>query len=109
MSLAGLVKPSGTPFPLPLLQHMPKRIAHCQPERWTKPGLSGWLSTPADMFQSLKANHEEPDPIAAAAVGVPEAEGGTGAVAGAGAGVAESVVNQSAIDLLRRLPGGWDA
>ena len=56
---------------------------------------------PADIFQSLKANHEEPDPVAAAAVGVPEAEGAPGAQGAA----AESVVNQAAIDLLRRLPG----
>lgn len=52
----------------------------------------------ADIFMALKANQDEPDPVKAAAAGIPlegdpaEAE-------------AESIVNQPAIDLLRRLPG----
>ena len=49
----------------------------------------------ADLFRALKASHDEPDAQAAARVGVPD-----DATAGA-----ESVVNQPAIDLLRRLPG----
>ncbi|GAB4818898.1 hypothetical protein N2152v2_005944 [Parachlorella kessleri] len=63
------------------------------------------LHATAEMFQTLKVNHEEPDPIAAAAVGLAEAEGGTGPGTGGG----EAVVNQSAIDLLRRLPGVTEA
>lgn len=81
------------PRPLPFLPpaHLPL------PRSFSPPPAS---AAAADIFQTLKANHEEPDPIAAAAVGVPEAEGGAGGAPGA-----ESVVNQSAIDLLRRLPG----
>jgi len=58
------------------------------------------LHATADIFKQLKANHEEPDPISAATVGVAGDE--------VGAGV-ESVVNSTAIDLLKRLPGVNDA
>lgn len=57
------------------------------------------LHATADIFKQLKANHEEPDPVAAATVGVNGDEGGQGG---------ESVVNSTAIDLLRRLPGVTD-
>ncbi|KAK2076493.1 hypothetical protein QBZ16_001019 [Prototheca wickerhamii] len=56
----------------------------------------------ADIFMALKANQDEPDPVKAAAAGIPlegdpaEAE-------------AESIVNQPAVDLLRRLPGVTEA
>lgn len=58
------------------------------------------LHATADIFKQLKANHEEPDPISAATVGVAGDEGGAGV---------ESVVNSAAIDLLKRLPGVNDA
>lgn len=58
------------------------------------------LHATADIFKQLKTNHEEPDPITAATVGVAGDE--------LGAGV-ESVVNSTAIDLLMRLPGVNDA
>ncbi|EFN55307.1 hypothetical protein CHLNCDRAFT_134272 [Chlorella variabilis] len=60
------------------------------------------LHATADIFQQLKANQDEPDPVTAATVGVPvEAEGAAAA--------GEAVVNQAAIDLLRRLPGVTEA
>jgi DNA excision repair protein ERCC-4 len=58
------------------------------------------LHATADIFQQLKANQDEPDPVTAATVGVPDE-----AAAGGGAAPAEALVNQPAIDLLRRLPG----
>ena len=58
------------------------------------------LHATADLFQQLKAVHEEPDPLTAATVGVPLDAAGGGA-----APAAESVVNESALDVLRRLPG----
>lgn len=54
------------------------------------------LHATSDLFHQLKGNQEDPDPAVAAAVGVPQ-EGEFGGN--------ESVVNQAAIDLLRRLPG----
>ncbi|PSC75286.1 DNA repair endonuclease UVH1 [Micractinium conductrix] len=58
------------------------------------------LHATADIFQQLKANQDEPDPVTAATVGVPDEAG-----ACAGGAPIESLVNQTAIDLLRRLPG----
>ncbi|KAL4433054.1 hypothetical protein ABPG77_006481 [Micractinium sp. CCAP 211/92] len=62
------------------------------------------LHATADIFQQLKANQEDPDPIAAATVGVPDE-----AERAAGGAPAEAVVNQGAIDLLRPPAGrdGW--
>eukprot|EP00887_Chlorella_sp_A99_P005233 scaffold1.g5233.t1 len=61
------------------------------------------LHATADLFQQLKANQDEPDPVAAATVGVP-------LEAGAAVGhPPEAVVNQAAQDVLRRLPGVTDA
>jgi len=54
----------------------------------------------ADIFKRLKANHDEPDPIAAATAGL-EADLGNAE--------RETMVNNTAIDLLRRLPGVTDA
>src|SRR5665648_192352 len=54
------------------------------------------LHATADIFKQLKANHEEPDPVVAATIGIGEGEGGVGG---------EAVVNGSAIDFLKRLPG----
>lgn len=54
------------------------------------------LHATAELFLDLKANHEEPDAHAAAAVGVPisaDADDRAGAV------------NEGAVELLRRLPG----
>jgi DNA excision repair protein ERCC-4 len=65
------------------------------------------LHATAQIFRELKANQEEPDPAGAAAVGVPQDADGGGGGGGGGGGV-ESVVNQAAIDLLRRLPGVTD-
>ena len=56
------------------------------------------LHATADQFLQLKAAQEEPDPLAAATVGVP-------LDTGTGASGTESVVNESALDVLRRLPG----
>jgi DNA excision repair protein ERCC-4 len=58
------------------------------------------LHATADIFKQMKANHEEPDPITAATVGVAGDDSGAGV---------ESVVNSTAIDLLKRLPGVNDA
>lgn len=55
--------------------------------------------------QSLKSNQDDPDPATAAAIGIPLGPDGMPA---AGAGM-ESIVNQPAIDMLRRLPGVSDA
>lgn len=55
-----------------------------------------WSRSPhatADLFASLKQNADEPDPAAAAAVGVPDG------------GAAEEVLNQAALDFIQRLPG----
>lgn len=59
----------------------------------------------ADIFANLKRNYDEPDPAAAAAVGQPMgADGRPG-----GPATAEAAVNQSAIELLRKLPGVTEA
>jgi DNA excision repair protein ERCC-4 len=58
------------------------------------------LHATADIFKQLKANHDEPDPIAAATVGVAGDDLGSGV---------ESVVNSNAIDVLKRLPGVNDS
>ncbi|GLC33404.1 hypothetical protein PLESTB_000071900 [Pleodorina starrii] len=88
-----------------------------------------WSRSPhatADLFASLKSNQDEPDPAAAALVGVPlgpdgvplplqpGAAPGQGQGSGAAGGPAaayplESVVNQPALELLRRLPGVNDS
>jgi DNA excision repair protein ERCC-4 len=59
------------------------------------------LHATAEVFRQLKAREEEPDAVAAAAVGLPD-----GAAGGADA---EAVVNQPALDVLRRLPGVTEA
>jgi hypothetical protein len=79
-----------------------------------------WSRSPhatADIFASLKSNQDEPDPAAAALVGVPLGPDGVplplqpgapGQQQQAGGGPAaalEAVVNQPALELLRRLPG----
>lgn len=56
------------------------------------------LHATADIFQSLKSNHEEPDPVIAATMGLNPDDAGR-----------EVVVNTAAIDVLRRLPGVTDA
>ncbi|KAK9857610.1 hypothetical protein WJX84_003319 [Apatococcus fuscideae] len=61
------------------------------------------LHSTADIFRSLKTNQEDPDALVAATTGIPVGPDGmpdTGA---------EAVVNQSAVDVLRRLPGVSDA
>ncbi|GLC66509.1 hypothetical protein PLESTF_000438200 [Pleodorina starrii] len=90
-----------------------------------------WSRSPhatADLFASLKSNQDEPDPAAAALVGVPLGPDGVplplqpgaapGQGQGQGSGAAggpaaayplESVVNQPALELLRRLPGVNDS
>ncbi|KXZ54474.1 hypothetical protein GPECTOR_4g539 [Gonium pectorale] len=99
-----------------------------------------WSRSPhatAELFAMLKSNADEPDPAAAALVGLPlgpdgaplgqQQAGGGGAVAAGGVGVSgggagvvggggaggvlplESVVNQPALELLRRLPGVNDS
>ncbi|GIL92347.1 hypothetical protein Vretifemale_19875, partial [Volvox reticuliferus] len=84
-----------------------------------------WSRSPhatADLFAVLKSNQEEPDPAAAALVGVPlgpdgaplplqpgaVGKGGGGGGTGPGAAL-ETVVNQPALELLRRLPGVNDS
>ncbi|KFM27610.1 DNA repair endonuclease UVH1 [Auxenochlorella protothecoides] len=57
------------------------------------------LHATAATFAALKANQEEPDPVAAATAGVP-LEAGEGAMADR-----ETLVNRPAMDVLRRLPG----
>ncbi|KAL6779933.1 XPF1 [Auxenochlorella protothecoides x Auxenochlorella symbiontica] len=57
------------------------------------------LHATAATFAALKANQEEPDPVAAATAGVP-LEAGEGATADR-----ETLVNRPAMDVLRRLPG----
>lgn len=54
------------------------------------------LHATADIYYALKSNHEEPDAITAATVGVARDELGA---------VGETSVNAVAIDVLRRLPG----
>lgn len=58
----------------------------------------------------LKSNQDEPDPAAAALVGVPLGPDGAPLPLSPGAGpgsaaALEAVVNQPALELLRRLPG----
>ena len=48
------------------------------------------LHATADLFRQLKANYDEPDPVAAGNVGI---EGN------------EPAINTTALDMLRRLPG----
>ena len=58
-----------------------------------------WSSSPyqtAEIFESLKAKEEEPDPIAAVRAGLEK---------GAGGGVAEQVFNQEPQDMLAAVPG----
>lgn len=57
------------------------------------------LHATADIFKRMKAHHEEPDPVAAATVGL-DAESGA---------AVETLINTAAIDVLRRLPGVTDA
>ena len=64
------------------------------------------LHATADIFKQLKTNHEEPDPVTAATVGNSGEEGGA---AGGGGQGGETLINNSAIDVLRRLPGVTDA
>ncbi|KAK9806779.1 hypothetical protein WJX72_002577 [[Myrmecia] bisecta] len=61
------------------------------------------LHATADIFRTLKANQDEPDPITAASVGVPVGPDGLPLASG------EAVVNSGAVDLLRRLPGVTEA
>ena len=64
-----------------------------------------WSRSPhatAELFATLKSNQDEPDPATAALVGLPP---GTAP----GSAASETIVNQPAIDLLRRLPGVTDA
>lgn len=66
----------------------------------------------AEVFKSLKANQDEPDPLVAAAVGVPEdlqAAQGEGEEQGPGGARLDPVFNQTAVDLLQRLPGKRNA
>jgi len=66
------------------------------------------LHATADIFLQLKANHEEPDPVAAATIGIPmEANNNNGNTSPQQLQQLqqETVVNQAAIDLLRCLPG----
>ncbi|KAL3151984.1 hypothetical protein ABBQ32_001106 [Trebouxia sp. C0010 RCD-2024] len=61
------------------------------------------LHATADIFRALKTNQDEPDPVSAAAVGVPlEGDGLPDAAA-------EAVINTTAVDVLRRLPGVTEA
>jgi DNA excision repair protein ERCC-4 len=66
-----------------------------------------------EVFLGLKRGRSEPDPATAAAAGAPLEGGGDNAGAAPSTTttgpVAESVINQTAIDLLRRLPGVTDA
>lgn len=57
------------------------------------------LHATGDIFKQLKANHEEPDPLVAATVGV----SGDDDVGG------DTVVNAVGIDILKRLPGVTEA
>lgn len=61
------------------------------------------LHATADIFRALKVNQDDPDPVTAAAVGVP--------IDGDGQpdGAAEAVINTAAVDMLRRLPGVTEA
>lgn len=62
------------------------------------------LHATAEIFASLKRNYDEPEAAAAAVVGLPV--GADGRVAAQGS---EAVVNQSAVEMLRKLPGVSDA
>lgn len=62
------------------------------------------LHATADLFQNMKANYDEPDPVTAATVGVPIELGGVATTASM-----EAVINQAAVDILRTLPGVTEA
>ncbi|KAG2486457.1 hypothetical protein HYH03_014904 [Edaphochlamys debaryana] len=81
-----------------------------------QPGLPLlWSRSPsatAELFASPQSGEDPPDPPAAALVGVPLGPDGAplpGAAGAAGGGPAESLVNQAAVELLRRLPGVTDS
>ncbi|GAX84863.1 hypothetical protein CEUSTIGMA_g12284.t1 [Chlamydomonas eustigma] len=70
-----------------------------------------WSRSPhatADVFMDLKRNQDEPDSVAAALVGIPVGAGGL-ALMQPGGSPLELVVNQSAQDLIRKLPGVTEA
>lgn len=63
------------------------------------------LHATADIFLQLKANHEEPDPVAAATIGIPMEANNNSNAQQQQQMQQETVLNQPAIDLLRCLPG----
>eukprot|EP00891_Asterochloris_glomerata_P002772 jgi/Astpho2/2772/gw1.00050.23.1_t len=76
-----------------LVLHFPKlRIL------WSKS-----LHATAEMFRDFKSNQDEPEAEVAASIGIPP---GAGEVNEAGT---ETIVNQTALDVLRRLPGVSEA
>ena len=68
-----------------------------------------WSRSPhatADIFLELKRNQDEPDAAAAVLVGLPPGANNNN---GPAVPASETIVNQPAMDLLRRLPGVTDA
>lgn len=74
------------------------------------PAITVWSRSPhatADIFLGLKRNQDEPDAAAAALVGLPP--GVNNNSNGPAITASETIINQPAMDLLRRLPGVTDA